>query len=320
MQNKIKTLLAYTLLFILVLSLSGCSTRSNSTQGNTEKLKVMTTIYPVYEFTNRVGGDKIDVSMLVAPGVEPHDWEPTAQDIVKVKSAKLFLYHGTSLEPIDKILNKDVIGDVKTVEISKGIQALAKSAEDDEEDAPKGTGDKQHQETKLDPHMWLDPVYAQQEVNNIAEALSTVDPQNREYYKKNAESYNKELMQLDQDYKAGLANVTHKDIITSHTAFAYLSKRYNLQQVGIMGLSPDAEPTPDKMANVVKFSKENHIKYIFFESIVSPKLSETIAKATGAELLVLNPIESLTNDEKSQGKNYISIMRENLANLQKALK
>lgn len=319
MPSKIKTLLVYTLLFIFVLSLSGCSTRSNSPQGNAEKIKVMTTIYPVYEFASRVGGDKIDVSMLVPPGVEPHDWEPTAQDIIKVKSAKLFLYHGTGLEPIDKILNKDVIGDVKVIEISKGVQALTKSEDDEEEDNLKETGE-QHQKSNLDPHMWLDPVYAQQEVTNIAEALSNIDPQNGDYYRKNAESYKKELAQLDQDYKVGLANVSQKDLVTSHTAFAYLAKRYDLQQVGIMGLSPDAEPTPDKMAKVVNFCKENHIKYIFFESLVSPKLSETIAKATGAELLVLNPIESLTNDEKSQGKNYISIMHENLANLQKALK
>lgn len=318
MQKKLKTIGIYMVLMALLLTLAGCGNKSNATQGNGERLKVMTTIYPVYEFTSKVGGDKIDVSMLVSPGVEPHDWEPTAQDLVKVRSAKLFIYHGTGLEPIEKFLNKDVMGDTQIVEISKGIEALAKSATDDEdEDKP---ADKSHQESKLDPHMWLDPVYAQQEVNNIATALAAADPKNADYYKQNAANYNKELAQLDQDYKTGLANVAHKDIITSHSAFAYLAKRYQLQQVGIMGLSPDAEPTPEKMATVVKFCKEHDIKYIFFESLVSPKLAQTIAKGTNAELLVLNPIESLTNDEKTQGKNYISIMRENLANLQKALK
>jgi len=320
MSSKIKTLLTYTLLFIFVLTISGCSTRSNSAQVNTGKIKVMTTIYPVYEFTSKVGGDKIEVSMLVAPGVEPHDWEPTAQDLIKIRSGKLFLYHGTGLEPIDKILNKDVMGEIKTVEISKGIQALTRNVDADDEEDHKKAGDKEHQENKLDPHIWLDPVYAQQEVNNIAEALAAIDPQNADYYKNNAANYNKELALLDQDYKTGLANLAHKDIITSHSAFAYLANRYNLQQVGIMGLSPDAEPTPDKMVKVVNFCREHSIKYIFFESLVSPKLSETIAKATSAELLVLNPIESLTNDEKKQGKDYISIMHENLVNLQKALK
>lgn len=322
MQNKLKTVGIYIVLVALMITLVGCGSRPNSAQGNTDKIKVMTTIYPVYEFTSKVGGDKVDISMLVAPGVEPHDWEPTAQDLVKVRSAKLFIYHGTGLEPIEKFLNKDVMGETKIVEISKGIDAIAKSATDheEEEEEPKSAGDKGHQESKLDPHMWLDPVYAQLEVNNIAEALGAADPQNADYYKQNAINYNKELAQLDQDYKTGLANVAHRDIITSHSAFAYLAKRYHLQQIGIMGLSPDAEPTPDKMATVVKFCKEHDIKYIFFESLVSPKLAQTIANGTGAELLVLNPIESLTNDEKGQGKNYISIMRENLANLQKALK
>ena len=314
MKNNFRTLATYIALVIFMITLAGCSPQSNSTQGTTGKIKVMTTIYPVYEFTSKVGGDKVDVSMLIAPGVEPHDWEPTAQDLIKIRSGKLFLYHGTGLEPIDKILKKDVIGETKTVEVSKGINALAKSADNEEEEH------EEHKESKLDPHIWLDPVYAQQEVNNIVEALIEMDPQNADYYKKNAQAYNKELAQLDQDYKTGLSNVAHKDIITSHSAFAYLAKRYNLQQVGIMGLSPDAEPTPDKMAKVIDFCREHNIKYIFFESLVSPKLSETIAKATGAKLLVLNPIESITNDQKSQGKDYISIMRENLANLQTALK
>ncbi|MDR3591767.1 MAG: zinc ABC transporter substrate-binding protein, partial [Negativicutes bacterium] len=142
---------------------------------------------------------------------------------------------------------------------------------------------------------------------------------NSEYYRGNAAKYNQELDRLDAEYRQALANLARRDIITSHAAFGYLAKRYNLRQVAIMGLSPDSEPTPDRMAKVITFCRQHKVKTIFFETVVSPKLSETIARETGARLLVLNPVESLTEAELKQGKGYISIMRENLVNLKTAL-
>jgi len=322
-----RTWIILSMVVSIIMILAGCGSQVNKSQSTVEKLKVVTTVYPVYEFTRQVGGDKVDVVMLIPPGAEPHDWEPTAKEIAQIKSAKLFLYHGAGLEPVGKLLTKEILGDTPATEISKGIELLTEAAgpadEEDEDhheharNQEKSQPDSHHQH--IDAHVWLDPVYAQQEVNNIAEALAKLDPQNREYYVKNAERFSKELAQLDQDYKAALATAARRDIITSHAAFGYLAKRYNLKQVAIMGLSPDSEPTPDRMARVVDFCREHNVNYIFFETLVSPKLSETIAKETGAGLLVLNPIENLTAEEIQQGKTYLSIMRENLANLQKAL-
>lgn len=309
-----------------LVTVAGCSNKTKSTQVAPEKIKVFATIYPVYDFARQVGGDKIELAMLMPPGAEPHDWEPTAQDLVKIKSAKLVLYHGAGLEPIDKLLSKDVLATVKAVEVSKGIQLLANQEHDeDEEEEGHHQHDKdkkpdQHKhESETDPHVWLDPVYAQQEVKAIADALSEVDPANKDYYQKNAERFIQELAKLDNEYQTTLAKAARRDIITSHIAFGYLAKRYNLEQIGIMGLSPDSEPTPDKMAKVVDFCRTHQVKYIFFETLVSPKLADTIAKETGAGLLVLNPLENLTTEEIKQGKNYLSVMRENLANLEKAL-
>lgn len=313
-------LLVAVLAAMLTVVLAGCGgSQPNSAKQSGDKIKVITTAYPVYEFVRQVGGDKIEAVMLIPPGAEPHDWEPTPKQLAQIRSAKLFLYHGAGLEPSEKLLAKDVIGDTAAVEVSKGISPLS-SKHDDEDDGNHDKNNEQHHhDSGTDPHMWLDPVLAQQEVNNIAEALSQVDPQNAAYYRQNAAGYNAELSKLDEEYKAALKNTARRDLITSHEAFGYLAKRYNLRQVGIMGLSPDSEPTPDKMAKVVQFCRDHNVKYIFFETMVSPKLSDTIAKETGAGLLVLNPLESLSENEMKQGKNYLSVMRDNLANLKQAL-
>lgn len=318
MKKQWKILISISITLLALVLVAGCSGNKGKTADSsaTAKIKVVATVYPVYEFVKQVGGDKVDVVMLIPPGAEPHDWEPTAKDITRIKEGKIFAYHGSGFEPVDKLLTPDVLGKAVAVQVSKGVHKLATSHEGAEAGG--------HQEGKHshegDSHMWLDPVAAQQEVNTILEALVAADAPNAAYYKENAAKFTKQLAELDQDYKKTLSNLRSKDIITSHEAFGYLAARYGLHQVGIMGLSPDAEPTPDKMAEITKFCREHQVKYIFFETLASPKLAQTIAKETGAELLVLNPIENLTDEELKQGKNYIAIMRENLVNLEKALK
>lgn len=316
-----KKLFAYLLLVCLVFSLAGCGSKTTQTNSDGEKMKVVTTIYPVYEFVRQVGGDKVEVTMLLKPGVEPHDWEPTARELAEIKKAKVFFYHGAGLEPVDRLLTQEVLGTAQAVEVSKGIERIIEQEDADEHEHEHQAGhtEDKHHHDEIDVHTWLDPENVQQEVNVIAEALAAADSKNRDYYLKNAETYNLELAKLDQEFKSALAKVTRRDIITSHAAFGYLAKRYDLHQLAVMGLSPDSEPTPDKMAQIVDFCREHSVKYIFFETLVSPKLSQTIAKETGADLLVLNPIESLTEEEIKQGKNYLNVMRENLENLKKAL-
>lgn len=305
------------LLLILSLVLAGCSNDIKTVPTTNDKIKVVATIYPVYEFARQVGGDRIQVEMLLVPGAEPHDWEPTPQDIIKIKSAKMFLYHGAGLEPVTRLLTKEVLGDVKAVEISQGVDLIKKNEDSDNHD--KVANDDNHNHG-MDVHTWLDPVIAQQEVATIAKAFIELDPQHKDYYQQNAQRYSMELAKLDQDYKAVLDNVKRRDIVTSHTAFGYLAKRYNLHQIGIMGLSPDSEPTPDKMIQVIEFCRKNNVRYIFSEPLVSPKLANAIARDTGASILVLNPLENLTIEDLKQGKNYLTVMHENLVNLEKALR
>lgn len=307
---RFRTLSVCCIILAAALALAGCAAKTD-TAAQSGKLKVVTSVYPVYEFARQVGGDKIELSMLVPPGTEPHDWEPTAKEIMQIKAARLFLYHGAGFENQEKVLTPGTLGETKAIAVSRNIAPLAPAAGDSHEHH----GSHEHH----DSHMWLDPLLAQKEVSEIAAALAAADPQNAGYYSQNAAAYNQELAKLDEEYRAAIAPLPRREIIVSHAAFGYLAHRYDLRQLAIMGLSPDSEPTPEKMAAIVRFCREHNVQYIFAETIVNPKLSETIAKETGARLLLLNPCENLTEEEIKQGKNYLAVMRENLAVLKQAL-
>jgi len=291
---------------LLVLTL-GCGWGKQQTSGSGAKLMVVASVYPVYEFARQVGGEHVAVTMLVPAGVEPHSWEPTAKDLTTLRKAKLFLYHGAGLEPwVDKMITPQVLGGAKAVEISKNIEVMT---------AENGHGHAQ----AMDPHIWLDPVLAQKEVDNILAALCAVDPANAELYRQNADRFKAELETLHNEYTAALKTVRQRTFITNHAAFGYLARRYNLEQVAVMGLSPDAEPTPETLAQIIDFCRKKQVKYIFLEPLVNPRVANTIAKETGVKTLILDPLDGMTDEDLRQGKNYLFIMRQNLANLKLAL-
>lgn len=170
-----------------------------------------------------------------------------------------------------------------------------------------------------DPHVWLDPVLASQEVNAIKAGFIKADPANRATYESNAAAYQRQLAALDLDYSTSLATCRKHQIITSHQAFKYLGDQYHFESLGIAGLSPDEEPSPQKLVEVTQFARQYDVKYIFFETLANPKLSDTIAREVGAGTLVFNPLEGLTDQDIAQGKNYISVQQDNLSNLKIAL-
>ncbi|CAJ1315414.1 metal ABC transporter substrate-binding protein [Paenibacillus sp. PK4536] len=338
MNMKKKSWVTLPLIALLSMStlLAACGNNSNSasptTDGNTastttgKKLHIVTSFYPMQEFTSKVAGDLADVQVLVPAGTEPHDWEPTAQDIAKMTDADMLVYNGGGVESwIDQV--KDTLGDSgpKLVEASQGIQMMESTEEEHEgeeaghaEEADHAT-EEGHDHGSLDPHVWLSPLQAQTEVRNIETALTTLDPDHTADYKKNADAYIAELQKLDAEYKASLSKVKRKDFITQHAAFAYLAHDYGLTQVPIAGLSPEQEPSAEAMAKIVDFAKQNDVKTIFFETLVSSNVAKTIADEIGAKTDVLNPLEGLTSAETSAGENYVSVMRTNLAALEKAL-
>lgn len=286
---------------------AGCGTQSSGDTGS-KKLKVMTTFYPMYEFSKQVAGDLADVSVLIPAGTEPHDWEPTPKDVAQISTANVFVYNGAGFESwVDDVLKSADAQKTKVVEASKGIELM------------QGNDEHNSNATAVDPHVWLDPVLAQKEVQTIADAFAAADPGHAADYKKNADTYIGKLKDLDSVFKSGLSNAPHREFVTSHTAFSYLAKRYDLTQEPISGLSPEQEPSASQMKGIVEFAKQHQVKTIFFETLVSPKVAEAVARETGAGTDVLNPLEGLTEEEKSSGLDYVGVMKKNLEALQKAL-
>lgn len=313
-----------------------------------DKLKVETSFYPMYEFARQVGGDLADVELLVPAGTEPHDWEPTPKDIAKISEADLLVYNGAGMESwVDQVLNAASGGGPAVVEASAGIdimegsedghehghehdaaaeeghdhehdEAAAEEGHDHEHDAAAEEGH-DHDHGGLDPHVWLSPRLAIEEVRGIEAAFAKADPGNADRFKSNADAYVAKLEALDKEFASGFADTKRKDFITQHAAFGYLARDYGLTQVPIAGLSPDQEPSAQEMAEIVEFAKANDVKTIFFETLVSSKVAATIATEIGARTAVLNPLEGLTEEETAAGQDYLSVMRTNLQQLQSAL-
>jgi len=173
---------------------------------------------------------------------------------------------------------------------------------------------------ELDPHVWLDPTLAQQQVRNIQGALEKADPERKDNYRANADAYIAKLQELDRKFKDELDGAKRKEFVTQHAAFGYLAKAYGLTQIPISGLSPEQEPSPEQMAKVVELAKEHGVTTIFFETLVDPKVAQAIAEEIGAATDVLNPLEGLTEEDIAAGLDYLGIMSNNLAALAKSLK
>lgn len=308
---RINAILMLGLCFALIIS--GCdSGPSTPTSANTPgaaggPVSVVVSFYPIEYLARRIGGEHVEVFNPVPPGAEPHDLELTPRSIERIQKSRVFLYLGEGFQPaVDRALDTIKGPDLVVKDVAEGLRLVPGVDEAEEESG-------------LDPHIWLDPVMAQGIAGNVAAALKQADPANADTYTANADKVKGDLAALDADFKSGLANCKRKEIITSHAAFAYLANRYGLEQVPVTGLSPEAEPSPARLQEIIAFAREHDAKYIFFETLVEPKVAQLIASEVGAQTLVLNPIEGLTSEQVSAGSDYISIMRENLANLKTAL-
>lgn len=304
------------------------------------KINIVTSFYPLYDFASKIGGEHVHVVNLVPAGVEPHDWSPKSGDMQNLSRADLFLYLGAGFEgwvqdTLDS-MKKD--SKVTAVETSHGIKLLSGTAEDDHghgDDHAKDEHADEHKDdhtaetaakddhkddhSSTDPHVWLSPLNAKQMALNIKDALVKVDSAHQADYEANFKRFAEQLDALDNKFKTELAKLPKKEIVVTHHSFGYLAKDYGLTQKSIMGMSPDAEPTSKDIQEINKFVKDNQVKYIFFEELVSDKLAKTLAKDAGVETLVLSPLEGLTEEQMKSGADYLSIMENNLNNLIKAL-
>jgi zinc transport system substrate-binding protein len=262
-------------------AVSGCGGGSGS--DSSRKISVVAAFYPLAYAAEQIGGSSVDVTNLTPPGTEPHDVELSVRDVEKVRSADVVFYLGAGFQPA---LERAVDGaDGETVDLLQSVDVHEK-----------------------DPHVWLDPVRYEQIAKRIGAVLD-----------RPSEPFVRRVAKLHADYRAGLARCERREIVTSHEAFGYLSDRYGLKQIAITGFSPEAEPTPRALEHVIEQVRESGATTVFFETLLSPRIAETVARETGARTAVLNPIEGLTEDELARGENYFTVMRENLATLRKAL-
>ncbi len=308
-----KKIISSLLLFAISLSVfAGCNSSGNKSDS---KLNVYTSFYAMYDFTEKIGGDKINVTNLVPAGVGPHDWEPSTTDITNLNKADVLIYNGAGMEHwVDKVLGSLENKDLVVVEASKGISLIEGHHHHEDEEAKEA-----EDAITYDPHVWLSIKNAKAEMETIKNALVKADPENAAYYEGNYKTYAEKFDTLDKEYTDTLSALPNKDIIVAHQAFGYLCKDYGLNQVAIEGLSADSEPDPARMAEIIEFAKENKIKTIFFEELVSPKVADTIANEIGAKTAVLNPLGGLSDDEIKNGEDYLSVMKSNLEELKSAL-
>ncbi len=317
MKHKIVLSLAVTVILSLF---AGCAAQGNaadqplSVAGDGDKLTVYASFYQMADFAEKIGGDKVALTTLVPAGTEPHDWEPAAADLAGLEKADVLVYNGAGMEHwVEQVLSSVSNKKLLAVEAARGIALLPGVHEEDEE-AESGEA-----EAAYDPHVWLSPKNAKAMLNNIKDALAQADPNNKAYYQENCDRFTAELDKLDKEFSDTLAPLPNKDVVVAHQAFGYLCAEYGLNQVAIEGLSPDSEPDPARIAEIIDFVKQNQVKVIFFEELVSPKVAQTVADATGASTDVLNPLEGLTDEQLAAGEDYFSIMRKNLQALQSAL-
>jgi zinc transport system substrate-binding protein len=283
---------------------------------------VVASFYPMYEFSRQVAGDRAEVVSLVPPGVEPHDWEPSPQKLVEVQNARLLVYNGAGFEPwVDRLL-QDVTGrKLIVIETTRGLDLIPAPGTGAAGSAPTAAGmdARKTRNGAGDPHVWLDPVLAQSQVEAIRAGLAQGDPANTAAYDEHARAFRARLGALDAAFQAGLRDCEHRDIVVSHASFAYLARRYGLTQVALMGLAPESEPSPAELAAIANLARRRKVTSIFFETLVSSRLAETLAREIGAKTLVLNPIEGLTKEEAAAGKGYVDLMEANLQSLRTGL-
>ena len=291
----------------VLLALTGCaafndggSDHAPSTGRGADEVRVAAAFYPLAFVADRVGGDHVDVTNLTAPGGEPHDLEPSVAVTAEIAEAGLVLYERGFQPAVDAAVDENATGDVLDAADVVDLVPFREHGVDSPE---------------TDPHFWLDPLLLADVADAVADRLAEADPDHAEDYRANAADLRGDLEGLDREYAAGLASCARTTVVVSHDAFGYL-QRYGVEMEAILGLSPEAEPTPADLARLQDLIREDGVTTVFSESIVSAKAADSLARETGAASGVLDPIEGLT--DRTADQDYLSLMQANLAALQKA--
>ena len=327
MKKNIKFILSLVIVFSLVMTIIFRFTkpRIKKEEG---KIEIVATLFPQYDFAKQVGGDKVNVTLLLPPGAESHTYEPTPQDMVLINNSDLFVFTGNEMEPWAGNLISGMKDDIKVLDLSSTVELI--NAEEFEEEHTQG--EKQHDEEhdnhsedqhnhSYDPHIWLNPLYAIQMVKSIENQLCQIDPENAEYYKNNANEYIKQIQQLDTEFEETVnKSQTKKIAFGGAFAYAYFIERYNLEfATAYQACGENTEPSTMQIKEVIEYINQNNLPVIFYKEYTNGSVAKTISEATQAKMLVFNTVHNPSKEEIENGATYVSIMRQNLQNLKEAL-
>ena len=306
------------LAIVMSLGLVACSnnTKREEVNKSNDKVKVYATIFPVYDFAKNIGKDKIELNYIVPPSSEPHDYEISAKTIKDIQNADLLIKNGLGVDGFaDNIKSEsDKLNIVVASESIEKVTYEEEGSHDENQTA------EEHDHGKYDPHVWLNINNAIKECENIKNALIKVDSKNKGYYEENYNNYVKELKDLQYEYNTNLKDIKNKTILVSHDAYGYLCKEYGISQISVTGINPNQEPSMSKIVELTNFVKDKNIKYILFDGLVNPKVSQTIANEAKIDTEILYSIDGITKDDFNNNEDYVSLMEKNLETLKMVLK
>ena len=308
-----------------MLLLTGCS-KSHLSDPPEDGLSIATTFYPLYDATRMVTGNHAHVFSLIPPASASHGYRPTPRNVIDFSKADVFVTTGLEFEKLEEDILDNAEDGIFVINAAEGIELLDVGHDSDEEErgderdddheAEPDEDEEDHPEySGIDPHFWLSPENMKRIVTNVKEGLMEFDPENAELYEQNAKQSISQLEALDNEFRTELASCDKNVVLVSHNAFSYLSRDYGFETFSVSGVSPEIEPNPMQLKELVDKADEHGLKYVFYEDFSDPRVSNSIAREIGAETLKLNTLEGT----KTEGDTYVSLMRENIANLKIAM-
>jgi zinc transport system substrate-binding protein len=329
----------------LLLSACGTTDNSKTEEGTkeTETLKVYTTIYPLEDFTKKIGGDYVEVSSIYPPNVDAHSFEPSTGDMVALAESDLFIYTGVGVEGfVDKAAEALKNEDLTLLAAGNGLPLLELSEEEHQhdeethqehedehahdegshyhaEDEISEHGEHNHNHGDVDPHVWLDPILSIELAENIKNSLSELMPDYANEFEQNFINLKTDLEKLDEEFRTTIEQANTKHVLVAHSAYGYWEARYGIEQIAISGISPTQEPSQKGLQSIVEESNKHQISYVIFDQNLTGKVAEIIQKEIGAEALTLHNLESVTDENIEKNEDYFSIMRSNLKTIETAL-
>ncbi|WLR41187.1 zinc ABC transporter substrate-binding protein [Bacillus carboniphilus] len=301
-------------IFTILIFITGCS--SQSAENETDQLSVSTTIFPLYDFTKKIGGDEVEVTTIYPPNVDAHSYEPSSKDMVEMASESSFIYSGIGFESSSKKIAESLEKEgVKIIATGENLSLLKNNEEEHQEDESHEEESHHHD---VDPHIWLDPVLAIELAENIKNGLIELNPESEEIFEENFQLLKDDLEALDQQFKEVVNEAPQNKFLVAHGAYGYWEKRYGIEQINVLGLSPNQEPSQKSLQEIIETSQGYDFKYMIFENNVSNEIAEVVQQSIGAETLTLYNLESVT-EEQFQNEDYFSLMKKNLKTLSIAL-